>query len=104
LGLRRIKRAPTATTTITTTTTPAIRAVLIPPDDEEVELVNAVELLEETGGIEELEVVLELGTELEELELELDVEELGADELAVVVLAPTGCKLARSVWLTQSPS
>jgi len=95
--LRRIKSTPTATTTITTTTTPAIRAVLIPPDDEEVELVNAVELLEETGGIEELEVVLELGTEFDELALELDVEELGVDEFEVLVLAPTGCKLARSV-------
>jgi len=87
-------------------TIPAIRVELIPPVDDEVELVNAVELLEETGGLEKLEVelmLLELIAELDELVLELDVEELEVDEL-VLVLAPTGCKLARRVWFTQSPS
>ena len=87
-------------------TIPAIRVELIPPVDDEVALVNIVEVLEETGVLEKLEVelmLLELITELDELVLEVDVEELGVDEL-VLVIAPTGCRLARRVWFTQSPS
>ena len=59
-------------------TIPAIRVELTPPVDDDVELVNAVEVLEETGVLEKLEVelelmLLELTTELDELVLELDV-------------------------------
>ena len=108
MGFRRSARVATAATTITTMTIPAIRVELVPPVDDEVALVNIVEVLEETGVLEKLEVelelmLLELITELDELVLELDVEELEVDEL-VLVLAPTGCKLARRVWFTQSPS
>ena len=101
----RIANAATTTITITTTTIPAISVELVPPDEEVVELADVVELLEEVGGIEELEVELELvledSAEVEELELVL---ELDVDELVVLVLVPTGWRLARSVWFTQSPS